>query len=862
MPIFKMPSTLTKLCFFRFPNNKQPATLSWAFLIPLFFLPQPLCFSQTADPAKAQELIDKGEYEQAIEMAQLQVDKKTWNENWPRILASALLIQGKTEQAMKVYEDSLERFGDSMRLKLLGHQIYLENNLPQKAQQQLDDLTAFVQRSPWKYSAKSELVPLGEFFLLKDEDPKQVLKLCFDQAVKANPKNIDAYRAIATMAIDKSDYQVAADAITKALKLSDTNPDLHQLAFQTWYQSDRTKAAGHLQKALEINPKHVPSLLLKAQTLIDRESYEQAQSVLEQVESINPSSSILWALRAAIAHLKNDFKNEAQYRSKAIEKRQLNPAVDYTIGKNLSMHYRFAEGAKYQQRALTADPNFHPAQTQLAQDLLRLGNEAQGWDMVQQARRSDPFHVTNYNLQILKTELDKYTSIEFPGFVLRMDKQEAELFADRVVETLTHARNTLVEKYKAKLQEPIVVDLFAKQRDFAIRTFGLPGGEGFLGVCFGRVITANSPTALNVEHNWQSVLWHEYCHVITLQLTDNKMPRWLSEGISVYEENQKKTAWGEPPQPTYIHWIRSGDFSPPSQLSSMFLAPSSPERLQFAYFIASWVVQFFVEQFGHDGLLQLLEDLRNGLEISQALARRTGSIDGFDQAFRNYAIERANQIAPNLNLHPSDPSNPKPNNLASYAILHNELTQSINEKNWDQARIKAKTLVDLWPTDPSNANALRKWIAIENATGNTNAERQALTKLVEIDPHDTIPLKRLVEIDLASQDFLSVEQWCQAILAICPDHAPTLDSLATASEKLNHPASTINALLALSLLDPIDPANLNLRLAQAYRQLAQNSTQTEESLRKAKRYCLKALEESPRYEQALQLLQELASAPR
>jgi len=862
MPIFKMLSTLSKLCFFRFPNNKQPATLSWAFLIPLFFLPQPLCFSQTVDPAKAQELIDKGEYEQATEMAQLQVDKKTWNENWPRILASALLIQGKTEQAMKVYEDSLERFGDSMRLKLLGHQIYLENNLPQKAQQQLDDLTAFVQRSPWKYSAKSELVPLGEFFLLKDEDPKQVLKLCFDQAVKANPKNIDAYRAIATMAIDKSDYQVAADAITKALKLSDTNPDLHQLAFQTWYQSDRTKAAGHLQKALEINPKHVPSLLLKAQTLIDRESYEQAQSVLEQVESINPSSSILWALRAAIAHLKNDFKNEAQYRSKAIEKRQLNPAVDYTIGKNLSMHYRFAEGAKYQQRALTADPNFHPAQTQLAQDLLRLGNEAQGWDMVQQARRSDPFHVTNYNLQILKTELDKYTSIEFPGFVLRMDKQEAELFADRVVETLTHARNTLVEKYKAKLQEPIVVDLFAKQRDFAIRTFGLPGGEGFLGVCFGRVITANSPTSLNVEHNWQSVLWHEYCHVITLQLTENKMPRWLSEGISVYEENQKKTAWGEPPQPTYIHWIRSGDFSPPSQLSSMFLAPSSPERLQFAYFIASWVVQFFVEQFGHDGLLQLLDDLRNGMEISQALARRTGSIDGFDHAFRNYAIERANQIAPNLDLQPSDPSNPKPKNLASYAILHNELTQSINEKNWEQARIKAKTLVDLWPTDPSNTNALRKWIAIENATGNTNAERQALTKLVEIDPHDTIPLKRLVEIDLASQDFLSVEQWCQAILAIRPDHAPTLDSLATASEKLDHPASTINALLALSLLDPIDPANLNLRLAQAYRQLAQATTQTEESLRKAKRYCLKALEESPRYEQALQLLQELATAPR
>ncbi len=856
-----MLSTLTELVINRIPTGKHLFIESLPLLICTLLLPQPHCFGQTADPAKAQELIDKGEYEQAIEMAQVQVDKKTWNENWPRILASTLMIQGKSEQAMKVYEDSLERFGDSMRLKLLGHQIYLENNLPQKAQQQLDDLSAFVQRSPWKYSAKSELVPLGEFFLLKDEDPKQVLKLCFDQAVKANPKNIDAYKAIAKMAIDKSDYQVAADAITKALKLSDINPDLHQLAFQTWQQSDRTKAAGHLQKALELNPKHLPSLLLEAQALIDRENYDQAQSVLNQIESINPSSSILWALRAAIAHLKNDFQNEAQYRSRALEKRQLNPSVDYTIGKNLSMHYRFAEGAKYQQRALTADPNFHPAQTQLAQDLLRLGNEAQGWEMVQKARRSDPFHVTNYNLQILKTELDNYTSIETPGFVIRMEKHEAELFGEHVVETLGRARSTLVEKYKANLQEPIVVDIFAKQRDFAIRTFGLPGGEGFLGVCFGRVITANSPTALSVEHNWQSVLWHEYCHVITLQLTENKMPRWLSEGISVYEENQKNPAWGEPPQPAYLHWIRSGDFSPPSQLSSMFLAPSSPERLQFAYFIASWVVQFFVEQFGHDGLLQLLNDLRNGLEISQALARRTGTIEGFDQAFQKYAIERAKQIAPNLDLQPSDALNHKSSNLASYSSLHRELNQSINEKNWDQARIKAETLVELWPTDPSNTNALRKWIAIENATGNIDSERQALATLVKIDPHNTTPLKRLVEIDLAKHDFPSVERWCQAILAIRPDHAPTLDSLATASEKLDHHSSTIKALLALLSLDPIDPASLNLRLAQAHRQLAQNPTQAEESLRNAKRYCLKALEESPRYEQALRLLQELASTP-
>ena len=33
------------------------------------------------------------------------------------------------------------------------------------------------------------------------------------------------------------------------------------------------------------------------------------------------------------------------------------------------------------------------------------------------------------------------------------------------------------------------MEIFPQQKDFAIRTFGLPGGAGFLGVCFGTVVT-------------------------------------------------------------------------------------------------------------------------------------------------------------------------------------------------------------------------------------------------------------------------------------------------------------------------------------------------------------------------------------
>jgi tetratricopeptide (TPR) repeat protein len=843
-------------------QNEQILNKNFIDLISLviFFIATSLsAHSQSIDPSKVQELIRQGNYAQALDIAREQVEKKTWNETWPRILASTLLIQGKSEEALRIYETSLERFSDSMRLRLLGYQIYLENNLPIKAQQQLDELAALIQKSPWRYSAKSELIPLGEFFLLKKEDPKQVLKLCFDQALKADPKNIEAHKAIAKMAIDKSDFQVAADALSKAMKLSESDPELQQLAYQTWSLSDKSRAAKHLQKALEINPHHIPSLLLQSQALMDAENYSEALLVLEKIESINPISSQLWALRAAIAHLKNDFQNEAQFRSKALTPRTLNPLVDHTIGKHLSMHYRFDEGAKYQQRALVADPNFYPAQTQLAQDLLRLGNETQGWKMVQSAREADPFNVTNYNLQILKGELDKYTTIETPGFLIRMDKDEAKLFGKRVTQILSDARTTLKEKYRADIQEPIVVDLFAKQRDFAIRTFGLPGGEGFLGVCFGQVITANSPSALPVEHNWESVLWHEYCHVITLQLTANKMPRWLSEGISVYEEHQKKQGWGEPPQPSYLHSIRSGDFAPPSQLSAMFLAPSSPERLQFAYFISSWVVEFWIEQFGHDGLLALLEDIRNGLDISQAITRRSTSLQGFDQAFVNYAIARATNIAPELDLSPPSQQQPSTNPQSSYWSLHQQLDLLLSEEKLQDAQIKAQLLVNLWPEDPAPTSALRKLIAIERKLDHRTEERNALATLASIDPHDSKPLIRLIDLDMQNNDYQSVESWCNALLAITPNHQPTLNNLALSGEKLHKPRLTIDALLALSELDPIDPSDIFLRLALAYELLSKQPSGDPAAIPNAKRYCLKALEEAPRFDLALRLLQRLNS---
>ena len=124
-----------------------------------------------------------------------------------------------------------------------------------------------------------------------------------------------------------------------------------------------------------------------------------------------------------------------------------------------------------------------------------------------------------------------------------------------------------------ELTRPTTVEIFPDQKDFAVRTFGMPGNPGYLGVCFGSVITANSPASQAPNPaNWEDVLWHEFCHVVTLNATKNRMPRWLSEGISVYEERQANPAWGERMNLAYREMILDGKLTPLGKLSGAFLA--------------------------------------------------------------------------------------------------------------------------------------------------------------------------------------------------------------------------------------------------------------------------------------------------
>src|SRR5262249_18530775 len=162
----------------------------------------------------------------------------------------------------------------------------------------------------------------------------------------------------------------------------------------------------------------------------------EAGRVLKQVLGVNPREPRAFAYQAVLAHLRNDRASEDEARKRALERWEENPEVDFIIGRKLSQKYRFAEGAVRQKQALKFDPTYQPAKLQVCQDVLRLGEEGDGWKLAAEIFSKDGYNVVAYNLVTLRDQLAKFRTLEADGLVLRMDAREAELYGERVLELL------------------------------------------------------------------------------------------------------------------------------------------------------------------------------------------------------------------------------------------------------------------------------------------------------------------------------------------------------------------------------------------------------------------------------------------
>ena len=339
---------------------------------------------------------------------------------------------------------------------------------------------------------------------------------------------------------------------------------------------------------------------------------------------------------AAVAYVEDrleDFEAEVQGVL------EINPTYGevYRVAGNLTArNYRFEEAAALVRRGLELDPSNIRSHAELGMHLLRTGDEPGARAALERSFEEDPYDVITFNLLEMLDTLDEFETFEEGDLIVRLHPEEAPVLKDYVIELGQRALDDLSARYGMEPEVPILIEVFPQHDHFAVRTLGLPGMIGALGACFGKVVTLDSPRARSPgEFNWESTLWHEMAHVVALQMSNQRVPRWLTEGLSTFEEKRARADWARDQDLEFATNLNRDDVLSLRDLNGAF---SRPETISIAYFQASVLVEHIIEAYGESTIYDLLRAYGDGLDTEAALDRVGLDFDTLQASF-DVAVE-------------------------------------------------------------------------------------------------------------------------------------------------------------------------------------------------------------------------------
>ena len=453
----------------------------------------------------------------------------------------------------------------------------------------------------------------------------------FRSAARSAPDDPAIQTAWGELFLQKYNHPDALASFQAALTLDDEWAPAHLGVAQVLATENPPVARASVERALEIDPELVAAHLFVAELELDDSNREGAGEAIDAALRINPGSLEARALLAAIAYLEDrtaDFEAEV---GRTLEVNPIYGDIYRVAGSRAARAYRFPEAVALVRRALELDPNNTRAHAELGMHLLRTGDEPGARAALERSFEEDPFDIVTYNLLEMMDQLSEFETFEQGDLIVRIHPDEAPALKEYVLETAQEALDELTVRYGMTVRTPILVEVFPRHDDFAVRTLGLPGMLGALGACFGNVVTLDSPRARPPgDFNWLSTLWHEMAHVVTLQMSNQRLPRWLSEGISTYEEKRKHLAWGRDAVLDFVSALNEGSVLSIRDLNSGF---TRPETISLTYFQASVLVEHVIDAHGMAALQGLLRAYGEGLETDEALERIGLDFDRLQESF-------------------------------------------------------------------------------------------------------------------------------------------------------------------------------------------------------------------------------------
>lgn len=720
----------------------------------------------------------------------------------------------------------------------------------------LQELIRYYNSNPPSSAEELTLVARGLVYLEKFKDANDL----YIDAREADSEYVEAYISQGVLLNEKYNYGDAASLFRDALKINSNSADARVgLAHSKRLESNEEPLA-EVDRALAINANHTGALVLRAWLDLEAGRPEGAEERIRRALQVAPSLVDAMAIRAAgfyLADKKPDLEGEIK---RALATNPRAGSLFSTLAHFAVINRRYAESVEFGRRAVELSPRLWPARTELGIQLLRTGREAEGRAELQRTFDGDPFNVWAKNTLDLLDSMREFRDTVRSPFIVRAAAKDSDVVSTYAADLLEDAHKKLTAKYKFTPRGPITVELFSNHEDFAVRSLGLPG-LGALGVCFGQVIAMDSPLAREAgSFNWGSTLWHEFAHVITLQITDYRIPRWFSEGLSVFEERRARPGWGDDWIPQWLKAFSDGRFVKIDDLEAAFTRPRSPDQVPLAYFQASMLCEYIDEKFGFDAILRMLALYKQGVKTPEVFERALSvKAAEFDRAFSEYIRGKVSGYLSALGSGPGGAGSQAPSKDALLGILRarpddfyaNLRLGSMfkSEGDADRAIQHLKRAAELMPFYVGEENPYSQLAEIYESRGQKAEATAILDALVRLDEDNIDALKRLARLRLELGDQQGALEAMKASFYIHPFDTNLHKQAGEVYLEQGNAAAAVREFSVVVALNPPDAAGAHYDVARAF--VAGNNT-TE-----ARRAVLRALEVAPGFEKAQELLLKL-----
>jgi tetratricopeptide (TPR) repeat protein len=614
----------------------------------------------------------------------------------------------------------------------------------------------------------------------------------FDEALKLDPKSAEAALGKALVAADS----FAGEAAELARKTLELDPKLVEaqelLARLALEDDDREKAAAEAHKALALDPQSV-----------------QAKAILAVIDWLEDKKDSPWDPKAA-------------------------PGYE-TAGHFFMLNRRYVESVAFYRKAIALDPSLYAAQSQLAINLMRLGQDQEAQALLKDCWDHDFQDSATANSLRLLDSYKNYVTFRTGRTILKLNKKEAELLHPYFETEMERVIATYEKKYRFQLPGPVQVEVYPNHDDFAVRTTGMPG-LGILGVTFGMVVAMDSPSGRPPgSFHWASTLWHEMSHVFTLTMTQSHVPRWFTEGIAVHEETAASPEWGDRLGPDEIAAIQHRQLLPVADLDRGFVHPKNETQVVVSYYQAGRICDYITEKWGWDTILAMLVDFGRNQETG-AVIRKELKIppEEFDREFLAKVEAETGKIAQNFDR------------WRSAARQVNELEK---KKDYDGAIKLGKEFRDLYPEYVEPGSLYEALAEADMARQDKAAAIDEWERYVHMGGRNPETIEKLAGALMESGKGKEAADILNRLNWIYPEDNLLHQRLGGLWLDEGDAAGAVREFRALVNNHPVDPAEAHYELARAYNQNRQRDQARDE--------VLAALEIAPNFKPAQKLFLEL-----